>query len=319
VCPCASFSTGPGSIRLAPARASCLNGPKGELPKSYDNQDGGPGSYGTSIDIETCLDPTADVIVAYEQNGEKLHPDHGYPVRIIIPGYIGGRMIKFLQEITVTDRESNNFYHFNDNRVLPPEVDAEKATAEGWWFKEEFIINKLNINGAMAYPAHEEVIAATPGTTYTIKGYAYSGGGHKVIRAEVSFDQGQSWKLAEITTREKPRWAAGSSGDKARHWCWCFWEYTFPIEWLAGCKEICFRAVDQSQNFMPERPTWNVMGMLNNPWYRVRVHKVGTGYQMEHATIAGPTPGGWMQKMAEKTPTGELLWGWGGEGNTTAP
>ena len=84
-------------------------------------------------------------------------------------------------------------------------------------------------------------------------------------------------------------------------------------------KEICFRAVDQSQNFMPERPTWNVMGMLNNPWYRVRVHKVATSYQMEHATIAGPTPGGWMQKMAEKTPTGELLWGWGGEGNTTAP
>ena len=308
------YKAGPG------ARFVCLNGPQDELPKSYDGQDGGPGSYGTSIDMETALDPTCDVIVAYEQNGERLHPDHGYPVRIIIPGYIGGRMIKFLAEITVTDRESNNFYHFNDNRVLPPTVDAEIATKDKWWFKEEYIINQLNINGAIAYPAHEEVIK--PSTKkYVMKGYAYSGGGRKVIRAEVSFDQGMSWKLADINVRETPRWAAGSSGDKARHWCWCMWEYELDTAMLfdPSCKEILFRAVDQSQNFMPERPTWNVMGMLNNPWYRVRVHKEPDGgVKMEHATIAGPTPGGWMQQMAEKA-GGELLWGWGGEGAPAAP
>ena len=308
------YKAGPG------ARFVCLNGPQDELPKSYDGQDGGPGSYGTSIDMETALDPTCDVIVAYEQNGERLHPDHGYPVRIIIPGYIGGRMIKFLTEITVTDRESNNFYHFNDNRVLPPTVDAEIATKDKWWFKEEYIINQLNINGAIAYPAHEEVIK--PSTTkYVMKGYAYSGGGRKVIRAEVSFDQGMSWKLADINVRETPRWAAGGSGDKARHWCWCMWEYELDTSVLfdPSCKEILFRAVDQSQNFMPERPTWNVMGMLNNPWYRVRVHnEPDGGVKMEHATIAGPTPGGWMQQMAEKA-GGELLWGWGGEGVPAAP
>jgi DMSO/TMAO reductase YedYZ molybdopterin-dependent catalytic subunit len=309
------FKAGPGR------RFVCLNGPQDELPKSYDGQDGGPGSYGTSIDIETALDPTCDVIVAYEQNGERLHPDHGYPVRIIIPGYIGGRMIKFLAEITVTDRESNNFYHFNDNRVLPPTVDAELATKDKWWFKEEYIINQLNINGAIAYPAHEEVIKPTAEKKYIMKGYAYSGGGRKVIRCEVSFDQGLSWKLADINVRETPRWAAGSSGDKARHWCWCMWEYEIDTSVLFDekCKEIVFRAVDQSQNFMPERPTWNVMGMLNNPWYRVRIHKDPSGgVKMEHATIAGPTPGGWMQQMAEKA-GGELLWGWGGEGNPAAP
>ena len=97
----------------------------------YDNQQGGPGSYGTSIDMETALDPTCDVILAYKQNGEPLHPDHGYPVRLLIPGYIGGRMVKWLSEIEVTDGESNNYFHYNDNRVLPSQIDAEKATAEG--------------------------------------------------------------------------------------------------------------------------------------------------------------------------------------------
>ena len=55
----------------------------------------------------------------------------GYPIRIIIPGHIGGRMVKWLEEITVTSGESDNFYHFHDNRVLPPGIDQERAKAEG--------------------------------------------------------------------------------------------------------------------------------------------------------------------------------------------
>ena len=57
--------------------------------------------YGTSINWFTAMDPACDVLLAYEQNGERLTPDHGYPLRLIIPGYIGGRMIKWLNEISV--------------------------------------------------------------------------------------------------------------------------------------------------------------------------------------------------------------------------
>lgn len=60
-----------------------------------------------------------------------LHPDHGYPVRLIVPGSIGGRMIKWLHEIKVTADESDNWYHFYDNRVLPSHLNAETAEAEG--------------------------------------------------------------------------------------------------------------------------------------------------------------------------------------------
>ena len=52
-------------------------------------------------------------------------------VRMIIPGHIGGRMVKWLNTIAVTSEESDNFYHFHDNRVLPPNVDQERAKNEG--------------------------------------------------------------------------------------------------------------------------------------------------------------------------------------------
>lgn len=310
-----------GVTKAGPGRRFvCFAGPQRELPQTYDGQQGGPGSYGTSIDIETALDPACDIMVAYKQNGELLHPDHGFPVRLLIPGYIGGRMIKWLCEIEVTDEESNNFYHFNDNRVLPVGVDVERANREGWWFKPEYIINELNINAAIAYPAHGETISAAK-PSYKLQGYAYSGGGRKVTRVEVSLDQGQSWQLAEVTVREKPRWGKGVSGAKAKWWCWCFWELAVPVKAIAGANEICLRAWDEAQNSMPDTPTWNVMGMMNNPWYRVRVHSAGHGIlRFEHPTQAGPDKEeGWMVQMAQKAPDGVLNWGWGGKGGPAAP
>ncbi|CAM9726362.1 unnamed protein product, partial [Hapterophycus canaliculatus] len=117
------------------------------------------GYYGTSIRREVCMDETADVLLAYKMNGKDLTPDHGYPIRLIVPGYIGGRMIKWLTDIEVTDLESDNHYHYFDNRVLPSQVDAEKAVAEGWWYKPPYIINELNINSAVVYPRHGEVVS----------------------------------------------------------------------------------------------------------------------------------------------------------------
>lgn len=92
---------------------------------------GEDGSYGTSVSMSHAMDPANDVLLAYKQNGRWLTPDHGFPVRMIIPGFIGGRMVKWLSEITVTKEESNNYYHYHDNRVLPPHVDEKLAKEEG--------------------------------------------------------------------------------------------------------------------------------------------------------------------------------------------
>jgi len=92
---------------------------------------GGGSKYGTSIKKEMAMDPARDIILAYMQNGELLTPDHGFPVRVIVPGFIGGRMVKWLKRIIVTPQESDSYYHYKDNRVLPSLVDAELANSEG--------------------------------------------------------------------------------------------------------------------------------------------------------------------------------------------
>lgn len=88
-----------------------FTGPKGELPKGED------GSYGTHMTLMHAMDPAGDVLIAYKQNGQFLHPDHGFPCRMLIPGWIGGRMVKWLSHIHVSEHHSENWYHYHDNKV----------------------------------------------------------------------------------------------------------------------------------------------------------------------------------------------------------
>eukprot|EP00899_Mesostigma_viride_P005008 jgi/Mesvir1/14508/Mv05207-RA.1 len=267
----------------------CFRGPKQELPKGPD------GSYGTSITLGMALDPAADVILAYKQNDEILHPDHGFPVRLLIPGWIGGRSIKYIEELTVSAKPSDNYYHFMDNRILPPNIDAEKATAEGWWYHKEYLFNELNINSAIGSPAHNEVVPlklSGERQSYRIKGYAYSGGGRRITRVEISLDGGLSWELANIWTHERPN-------AYMKYWCWFFFDYEVAISRLADCDEIMCRAYDEGNNSQPRHLTWNVMGMGNNCYFRVRVNKKlfrdgGEALHFEHPTLAGPSKEGWM-------------------------
>ena len=275
-----------------------FEGPLGELPQ------GKTGSYGTSIDIGWALDRERDVLLAFKQNGELLTPDHGAPLRTLLPGCIGGRMIKWLTAMWVSDQPSENHYHYFDNRVLPPHVDADLAYAEGWWYKPEYIINHMNINSAMFEPRHNSFIHMAQEdkpSTLKVSGYAYTGGGNKIIRAEISLDSGKSWEIADLT-RPEDDIAAARGTDK--HWCWAWWETEVDLERLEQAEEICCRAFDSNQNSQPVQLTWTVMGMLNNPIYRIKIHREADaeGRDMlwfEHPT-QGSMPGGWMTDAAGK-------------------
>ena len=208
------------------------------------------------------------------KNGERLHPDHGFPVRLIIPGYIGGRMIKWLSKITIAKQESQNFYHFNDNRVLPSCVpDASTANEGGWWYKPEYIINDLNVNSAISYPCHNDIVTVTPEKSFTMKGYAYTGGGNKITRVEISLNKGKSWDVAKLY------YDPSAIRHQTKHWCWTLWEFPVTdIATLMRSEEIIVRAWDSCQNCQPEKLNWNVMGMMNNCWFRVKVHHKARTY-----------------------------------------
>jgi nitrate reductase (NAD(P)H) len=270
--------------------------PEGELPQ------GKTGSYGTSIDIGWALDRERDVLLAFKQNGEFLTPDHGFPLRTLLPGCIGGRMIKWLCTMHVSDKPSENHYHYFDNRVLPPHVDAELATKEGWWYKPDYIINHTNINSAMFEPRHNSYCyIEEPKAPKTLKicGYAYTGGGQMIIRAEISLDSGASWELTDLT-RPEDEIAAARGTDK--HWCWAWWETEVEISRLLKAREICCRAFDSNQNSQPAQLTWNVMGMLNNPIFRIKIHHIehndAKAIWFEHPTMPGSEAGGWMTEDA---------------------
>ena len=256
--------------------------------------------YGTSIPLARAMNPAYDVIVAFEANGERLQPDHGYPVRLIIPGYIGGRMIKWLKAINVIPHETKNHYHYHDNRILPPHITAEESLKNGWWYKPEYIFNELNINSAIASPLHDEElpIAKNINKTYNVSGYAYTGGGRMITRVEVSVDGGVHWELAKIERQEKPT-------DHGMYWCWIWWDYELKVADLVGCKEVICRAWDDANNCQPDQPTWNLMGMGNNQVFRLKVHmtKKANGehvFRFEQPTQPGQLVGGWMTKAAEK-------------------
>ncbi|KAA8498927.1 Nitrate reductase NAD(P)H [Porphyridium purpureum] len=280
-------------VDLGKGKHVCFVGAE-DLPK---------GKYGTSIPISLALDVFGEVLIAYENNGMRLTPDHGFPVRVIIPGWIGGRMVKWLKEITVTEEPSDNYYHFYDNRIMPPHVTAELAEKEGWWRRPEYLFNELNINSAIGSPNHDERMDLSAGSKrYTMRGYAYSGGGRKITRVEVSMNGGKAWDLAEVH-----RWEEKFSHTTkfGRYYCWVFWTMevdTFRfLESAIDTGEIVCRAWDESNNSQPATLTWNLMGMGNNPHFRVKIHrertKAGFCLRFEHPTVAGPTRGGWMSPL----------------------
>ena len=197
----------------------------------------------------------------------------------------------------VSDKPSENHYHYFDNRVLPPHVDADLAYAEGWWYKPEYIINHMNINSAMFEPRHNSFVEENNlPKTIKVSGYGYTGGGHKIIRAEISLDSGKSWEITEL---QRPEDEIAEARGTDKHWCWAWWETEVDMSRLldSSCEEICCRAWDSNQNCQPVQLTWTVMGMLNNPIYRIKIHREGSRMWFEHPT-QGSMPGGWMTDQA---------------------
>jgi len=253
-----------------------FEGPKGEVPQ-------GDTTYGASHRREAMLNPARPVMLAFMNNGELLHPDHGYPVRLLIPGYIGGRMIKWLTKITITAEEGHNHYHIYDNRVFPKHITSkEEATKHNIWTDYNYVINDRNINSAIWAPAHCEKVALSQ-KTYKVGGYAYNGAGRPVNRVEVTMNDGHTWLPAEILRFEE-------ANQYGMSYCWVHWHVEISVKDLQQCHEIAVCAWDDSINRQPELPSWNLMGMMNNNWFRVKVHDLpsGGGIWFEHPTRVEP-------------------------------
>lgn len=226
------------------------------------------------------MDPTNDVLLAYNINGRILAPDHGYPLRSIIPGYVGGRQVKWLKKLWISKKPNESHYHIWDNRVLPSFVE-DRNTVEGkaFFHHPDTACMEQVLQSVTCRPSHDEYIPLTAKEmhaneqigdwlnrkpkqddlldhSYRLEGYAYNGGGMPVQRIEVSLDGGSSWRYAFRRFTKDPL----RHGQKM--WAWVFWYCDIPLSDLCESSEIIVRAFDSAKNPQPAQLTWNLMGMM---------------------------------------------------------
>jgi sulfite oxidase len=207
--------------------------------------------FGGSIPLEKALSP--EVILAYEMNGEPLPPVHGAPLRVLVPGYIGARSVKWLSTVTVQDQPSDNYFQAKAYRLFPPGARPDDVD-----WDSGLMLGPFNVTSVIHSPRDGETI---PEGTVIVRGFAYAGE-REVARVDVSADGGRTWITAELTSDAR-------HGDS--RWAWRFWQAR--LELPAGPNEIVCRAWDAAAQTQPEHPeqVWNFKGYMNNAWHRVRI------------------------------------------------
>ena len=206
--------------------------------------------FGGSIPIGKAMSP--EVVLAYEMNGEPLAPEHGAPLRVVVPGYIGARSVKWLGSISLQEEPSSNYYQTHAYKLFPPQVDEETAD----WAKG-LTLGELSVNSVICQPTDGETVLAGQ---VALRGYAITGGERSVQRIDVSIDGGESWTTADLLEAEEET-----------PWTWRLWEASVDLS--PGEYEIVARAWDSAANTQPElaEQIWNFKGYMDNSWHRIRV------------------------------------------------
>jgi sulfite oxidase len=204
--------------------------------------------FGGSIPIDKALSP--EVILAYEMSGEPLSPVHGFPLRVVVPGYIGARSVKWLRCIKVQAMPSENYFQSHSYKLFAPNVTSETVD-----WDVGLMLGEMAINAMICWPHNGMTI---PAGAIEVRGYAITGGNRHVARVDVSIDGGQSWITADLL-------------GNARPWTWRFWKAQLNL--TPGEHQLIVRAVDSAANTQPEdaRSIWNFKGYMNNARHRVTV------------------------------------------------
>jgi len=157
----------------------------------------GVDNYTDTIPLEKAMEPTT--LLAYEMNGAPLPDRHGYPLRVVVPGYFGEKNVKWLTRIEVADANTKGFYE-----------------AQGWG--PDFVVptrSRIDVPDDWAFVSLGKLSAPIE-----VKGIAF-GGDRGVSRVELSFDDGQTWSDAEIYysggnlawSLWKAQWTPAAAGD----------------------------------------------------------------------------------------------------------
>lgn len=184
-------------------------------------------------------------------------------MRCIVPGTVGARNVKWLGKIIVSKNESDSHWQQNDYKAFSPSTDWDTVD-----FKTAPAIQNLPVTSSICTPNPLEKEVKIVDGCLEVKGYAYSGGGNKIIRVDVTTDGGATWQVADLEQMED-----GENVGPGRHYAWTLWTAKVPLEKNQKVVEVWSKAVDSSYNCQPEthKNTWNLRGVVVNAYSRVRV------------------------------------------------
>jgi sulfane dehydrogenase subunit SoxC len=201
--------------------------------------------YQRSLSLADAMD--GEALLAYEMNGAPLPPQHGFPLRLVVPGWYGMTSVKWLASITVLEEP---FAGYQQARAYRMRVDEEDAGTP---------ITRIAPRSLMLPPGVPEFLSRgrlLDAGPVTLRGRAWSG--HAPVAAvDVSTDGGRSWSPAMVEP----------SGDG--RWAWCAWSFDWDAR--PGAHVLCCRATDGAGNRQPDTALWNVGGYANNAVHAVPV------------------------------------------------
>jgi DMSO/TMAO reductase YedYZ molybdopterin-dependent catalytic subunit len=188
-----------------------------------------------------------EVLLAHEMNGGPLPPQHGFPLRLLVPGWYGMTSVKWLARIEVLERAFDGYQQRTSYRLRKNE--EEEGVAVGRMLPRSLLVPP----GKPEFLTRERFLSSEP---VRLEGRAWSGWA-PVVEVEVSTDGGTTWAEAKLGEAESP-------------WAWRSW----TSEWrppAPGRYELCSRARDEAGNTQPLEPEWNLGGYANNAVQRVPV------------------------------------------------
>ena len=169
-----------------------------------------------------------DTLLAYAFNGDPVPPDHGFPVRAIVPGWVGINNIKWVGRIEVR------------NSVIEVPTTTKTYVLEGPDYPSKVVLRQQTIKSAVALPWP----ATLPAGRQRVRGFAWSPVG-RISRVEYSLDRGATWQPA---TLREPNIARA----------WARWDFEWDAR--AGDHVILTRAADDQGNTQPANIPWNAQG-----------------------------------------------------------
>jgi DMSO/TMAO reductase YedYZ molybdopterin-dependent catalytic subunit len=188
-----------------------------------------------------------DVLLAYDVNGLPLPPQHGFPLRLVVPGWYGMTNVKWLSAITLSDQPFAGHQQATAYRV-------RKAVDEEGVPLARMLPRALMVPpGLPDFPTRARTL---PAGRAVLQGRAWSGFG-AIDRVEISTDGGSSWTDVDIER------------DADSPWAWYGWSHVWEAH--RGEAELACRATDATGRTQPLEPEWNLGGYANNAVQRVRV------------------------------------------------